>query len=144
MAFDDFAHRFDRVLQAFAAADEAEGRDDGALADAERRFRGVGVLKRHVGDAVMDDARAVGIDAVDVFQQPASRLGKRDDRSTPVAERACDPQHSLRRDPAERYASSTTTGFCSTRDQIDEPFAAFAAEEPVLVLNVDQIGGIDG
>ena len=56
VAFDDVAHRFDRVLESLAAIDQAEGRDHQALADAERGFRRIGVAERNVGNAVMDDA----------------------------------------------------------------------------------------
>ncbi len=39
MAANDRLHRFDCELEAFAAIDETECRNDHALADAERRFR---------------------------------------------------------------------------------------------------------
>ena len=59
MAFDDVAHRFDRVFQALAAIDQAEGRDHDALADAERGFCRIGIAERHVGNAVMDDLQTI-------------------------------------------------------------------------------------
>ena len=82
MALDDVAHRFDRVFEAFAAVDQAEGRDDHALADAERRFGRVGIVERHVGHAVMDHAQTLA--------DRCRRRARADRARFPRARRRCD------------------------------------------------------
>ncbi len=45
-------------------------------------------MKRHVGDAVMNDLQELRVDAVDALEQAASRFGERDDARRVLAELA--------------------------------------------------------
>src|ERR1700729_1627045 len=141
MALDDAAHRFDRVLEPLAAADQAERRNDGTLAYAEGRLCRRRILERNVRHAVVDDFQRSRIDAVDIFEQPATGLRKRYDSRRLLAQLAGHAQIALvrfRQDGVHRQHDRLV----KPTNETDEPLATFSAEETVLVLNVDEIDGI--
>ena len=137
MALDDVLHRFDRVLQALAAIDQAERRDDQALADAERGFCRIGIAERHVGNAVMDHSQTIGIDAVDVFEQSAAGFRERHDFARGARRARASRATSFRR-VGQHGVQRHDDRFFDGANQVDEPFAAFAAEQAVFVLDVEQ------
>ena len=97
MAHDDVAHRFDCVLEAFAAIDEAERRDDGAIVQTERTLRHVRLAEGDVGHAVRDHADLIRIDAVARDEDLTAGGGEHDDGRRARADRAGDAQMRIRR-----------------------------------------------
>ena len=141
------AHRFDRILEALAATEQTEGRDDGAFAESEgalrRRSRLRGV-KGNVGNAVMNDVDFRRIDAVIFAENIFAGLRMHDDRIGAFGDAprngamrvARVGQHGVQRDDRRLF---------QLFEEIEKPRALGAAEETVLVLYVDQtrVAGVD-
>jgi hypothetical protein len=137
----DVAHRFDRVFEAFAAVDQAEGRDHAAAAQAEDVLGRVGVAERHVRHAVMDHVDLQRVDPVPRGQDLLPGGRQDDDGAGGGADRAHHAQvvvgglgeHGMQRHD-HRLAHQ--------RDQVDDPLAVVAAEQTELVLDVERVGGV--
>ena len=74
----DRGHRLDRVLEALARPDQAEGRHDRAPVQAELRLQAAAPLRLDVGHPVRDDERAL-LDAVVAIQDVDRGLGHHDE-----------------------------------------------------------------
>ncbi len=93
-------------------------------------------MEGDVGDAVMDHVEFLRIDAVRVDQNALAGLREYDDRVGPLADTPSDRTMRLEwigQDRMERHDG----GLLELLEQVEKPHAVLAAEESILVLDVE-------
>ncbi len=141
MRRDDRRHRVDRVLEPFAAIDQPEGGNRHTRVKTEGALERCAFAERHVRHAVMDDVDLLGIDAVALDEQFASGFREHDDGRRGGAERTRDAQM-LGRGVGEDRVQRRDDRLAQAGDEVDDPLALCAAEQAVLVLDIQNIARI--